>query len=155
MLIDVGGKLINTAQVLWIERAETVRGTPRSSIRFASGDTLTVSADLAWIARQQDSIVPAPAGYQAVRASLPHSSDEDRSVSCDVVPVIAFRFRGESNTILDPITPEGVPGDHFAIVGPDGRCWDIDRDYENVDAYKQSFSEDWARDHARDGGKAA
>jgi hypothetical protein len=155
MLINVGGKLINTTQVLWIEPAPPVRGTPRSTIKFASGDTLTVSTDMEWIAQRQDAVVPAPSGFQAIRAWPPFASDEDGVVDYDILPVIAFRFRGESNLIMDPVTPEGVPGDYFAVVGPDGRCWDNDREYENVEAFKRSFSEDWARDKARAAGQTA
>ncbi|MCJ2097231.1 hypothetical protein [Methylobacterium sp. E-046] len=155
MLINVCSKLINTAQVLWIEPAPSTRGMPRSTIHFTNGTTLTVSADLDWIANRQTAVFPAPPGYQAVRATPPSQSDEDRSVDYDTLPVVAFRFDGASNLLLDPITPEGTLGDYYAVIGPDGRCWDVDREYESVEAYKQSFSQDWANDKAVWAGEAA
>ena len=144
MFIDIGGKLINASQILWIEPAPEIRGMLRSTIRFTTGDTLTVNVGTDWLATQRDEVIPAPAGYQALRSSAPEPSDPERAVTHSLLPVIAFRMRGGVGNLLEPITPEG-PMDDFAIVGPDGRCWDYNGEYASLDAFKAEFEEQWAR----------
>ena len=138
-----------------VEPAASTRGTPRSTIHFANGATLTVSADIDWIASRKNAVVPAPSGYQAVRATPSSHPNGGVTAEFDILPVVAFRFDGASNLLLDPITPQGTLGDYYAVVGPDGRCWDIDREYDNVEAYKRSFLEDWNNDKAAWTGEAA
>lgn len=148
MFIEIGGKLINASQVLWIEPASPDRGTPRSIIHFASGNNLTVNANIDWLAKQHDEIVPAPAGYQAVLVSTPEPSDPDQSVAYNLLPVIAFRVRSGSGNQPEPITPDGILDDEFAIVGPDGRCWDFGEEHESIEAFKKRFDARWAHINA-------
>lgn len=154
MFIEIGGRLINTSQVLWIEPASSDRGEPRSIIRYANGDTLTVKAGTDWLARQRDEIVPAPTGYQAVRVTTPEPSDPDQSIAYELLPVLAFRVRSGSGNQPEPVTPDGILDDEFAIVGPDGRCWDYGEEHESIEAFKKRFDARWAHINAYEAKKS-
>ncbi|WP_375458337.1 hypothetical protein [uncultured Enterovirga sp.] len=143
MLIEIDTNvIINTNQIQTVEELPSVstRGG-RSRVTFADGRTLVVSRGVAALSKFTGVILPAPPGYQAIRAV-----DEEGEPFFATTTVLAFRYDGLDAGPLFPITDEGQfsDGTIWGLIRPDGTVTDYDREHDSVEIYKRRFAEECA-----------
>lgn len=129
------GLIVNTDKITSIQETYSEGGRERLEVTFTDGRRRTVPRRLEDIEYFVGPIIPAPPGYQVIRA-FPAENDGEET-AFDTVPVLAFRLT-EAEPI--PVTPLSRLGDHWALIWPDGRAdepWN--RIWPGVEAYKASF----------------
>lgn len=138
MLIDLDGKIINTAHIVSMSASTGVRGGQQWSITFTTGEKITVLDQPSLGERVCGTIIPAPAGLTLVEAFSPSADDEDQRVRFTSTVVLAFRVTGPW-AAPEPIGCMGEPSRGtfgYAVLQPDGSCSDWERVWDSLDAFK-------------------
>ena len=131
MLIDLGGKIINTDLIRSVEeRPDPAGGHHRLTlVVWADGTREPLDFTINRFMAALGTLVPAPSGYLEITSW----SESGKVGFHDPVPVIAFRISGGSNYDIMPVTMNGEVSQYSdtspsAIILPDGRCCEIGGD---------------------------
>lgn len=139
MLIEIGATIINTDHIVSMDRIAGTDGAAQWSITLVTGKTIKVGASLIDEGRICGTIVPAPPGLTLVEAFLPSPKEDDRRVHFSSTPVIAFRIISPT-AAPEPIGGMGEPltkgGYEYAVVQPNGPCFNWEQAWDSLDAFK-------------------